>query len=189
MKPRNDFKLFVFVGLSNSKTASFCNFFLEALWCLHPPSRAPAKRTQAPGINFCIANSVRSGNQTCSASAAERSPYRRFAHIQCTVFQRTVHEESINSDDLTLATTNYLLLEKINLDNMPDAATISETGMKKSKAKLAMTIDSSWYAHIKNKFAPMIRAIEDSSIVINVSTLTTMLMTSVIKSKLLDMCD
>lgn len=54
-----------------------------------------------------------------------------------------------NYDDWAFATSNFLLLEGIDLENMP--ADISETDKKKAKAKLVMTIDSSLYAHIKNE--------------------------------------
>ncbi|KAG6456671.1 hypothetical protein O3G_MSEX009873 [Manduca sexta] len=54
-----------------------------------------------------------------------------------------------NYDDWAFATSNFMLLEGIDLENLP--ATLSETETKKAKAKLVMTIDSSLYVHIKNE--------------------------------------
>ncbi|GBP89744.1 hypothetical protein EVAR_42865_1 [Eumeta japonica] len=60
-------------------------------------------------------------------------------------------KEHENYDDWAFATSNYLLLEGIDLENIPDAAVINETETKKAKAKLVMTIDLSLYAHIKSE--------------------------------------
>lgn len=54
-----------------------------------------------------------------------------------------------NYDDWAFATSNFLLLEGIDLENL--SAEMSEAEMKKAKAKLVMTIDSSLYAHIKSE--------------------------------------
>lgn len=54
-----------------------------------------------------------------------------------------------NYDNWAFATSNFLLLEGMDIENVP--ATISEPEMKKAKAKLVMTIDCSLYVHIKSE--------------------------------------
>lgn len=54
-----------------------------------------------------------------------------------------------NYDDWAFATSNFLLLHGIDIENV--LAAISDAKMKKAKAKLVMTIDSSLYVHMKSE--------------------------------------